>query len=396
MLQSSVGLIGLGAAAAEPVTLPKLFADSEVEESTMPAPYPPEKRLGIAIVGLGRLSLDQILPAFGASLRARPVALVSGDPAKMATVAKQYGIGAEHLYSYATYDKLKDDPLVDAVYIVLPNSMHAEYTVRAAQAGKHVLCEKPMATTVADSQKMIDACNKAGKKLMIAYRMQYEPHNRGLIAMARAGELGRLRGFSGDNGQTQGDPKQWRLNQKLAGGGALPDVGIYCINAARYLTGDEPTEVSARIIRSPKDPRFTQVEEASAVTLTFASGFVASTTSSYGWHSTKRMRLMGEDGWAEMDPAFSYTGQKLVVGKKGKDGVDEHTQRIYPVKNQFALEIDHFAQRVADNQTPHTPGEEGLQDMKIIAAAYESEKTGKPVKLAAVSKPDAFRGPPPS
>ncbi len=370
------------------------MTSSERETSDAPAALPPDQRLGIAIVGLGRLSLEQILPAFGQSLRARPVALVSGDPA---IVAKQYGIGADHLYNYATFDRLKDDELVDAVYVVLPNSMHAEYTVRAAQAGKHVLCEKPMATSVADAQRMIDACRKANKKLMIAYRLQYEPHHRGLIALARNAELGTLRAFSGDNAQAQGDPLQWRLNRALAGGGPVPDVGIYCLNAARYLTGEEPNEVSARLVRNAKDARFKEVEEAAAFSLTFPSGFIASMSCSYSAHSTKRLRLMGEEGWAEMDPGYSYRGQKLIISRKHDANADALEQRVFAAKNQFATEMDHLAQSVTDDFVPRTPGEEGLQDQKIIAAIYESAEKNRPVKLVTqpAGKLDFFRGPPP-
>src|ERR1700761_3924450 len=178
-------------ASSAPVKLPTLFAPTERESSEMPAPLPWDKRVGFAIVGLGRLALDQILPAFAQSKLCKPVALVSGDAAKAGKVAAQYNVDAKGIYDYQSYDRLRDNPAVDVVYIVLPNGMHAEYTVRAAHAGKHVLCEKPMANNVAEAQQMIDACKSANKQLMIAYRMQYEPYNRELIRMARAGELGK-------------------------------------------------------------------------------------------------------------------------------------------------------------------------------------------------------------
>lgn len=216
--------------------LPPLLSPSETENNDAPEVRPPNKRLGIAVVGLGRLSLQQILPAFGASKACRVTALVTGDAAKGAQVAAQYGVNPKNVLDYAHYDRLSDLSDVQAVYVVLPNSMHAEYTVRAARAGKHVLCEKPMATNVADCQHMIDACAEAKKALMIAYRMQYEPYNRELIRLARSGALGKLKSMLASNGQAQGDPKQWRLKKALAGGGALPDVGIYCLNAARYIS----------------------------------------------------------------------------------------------------------------------------------------------------------------
>ena len=184
-----------GVAAAQesnsaPVRLPRLFAPSEREGEEAPAPLAWKQRVGFAVVGLGRLALEQILPAMAESKMCRLSALVSGDRAKAANVATQYGVKDTAIYDYKTYDKLRDDSAVDVVYIVLPNGMHAEYTVRAAQAGKHVLCEKPMANSVVECDQMIDACAKADRKLMIAYRMQYEPYNREIIRMAKAGELG--------------------------------------------------------------------------------------------------------------------------------------------------------------------------------------------------------------
>jgi predicted dehydrogenase len=379
-----------------PIKLPNLFAPTERESQEMPAPLPWDQRVGFAIVGLGRLSLDQILPAFAKSKRCRPVALVSGDRAKASIVASQYGIDSKSLYDYKNYDRLRDDRAVDVVYVVLPNSMHAEYTVRAAQAGKHVLCEKPMANSVTECQQMIDACNQAGKKLMIAYRMQYEPHNREVIRMARAGELGTLKGFSATNGQAQGDPRQWRLSRALAGGGALPDVGIYCLNAARYLTGEEPTEVSALMGSTPGDPRFTEVEEQVEFLLRFPSGVLASCSTSYGYHNSKRFRLLGSAAWADLDPAFPYTGQLLRIGRHrpGSPSI-EIEQRVLEPKDHFAQEMDHLAMCVHSNVRPHTPGEEGMQDMRIIAALYESARGGHPVKIQALANPASLRGPAP-
>ncbi len=181
------------------------------------------------MVGLGHLALQEILPAFGEARHVRVTALVSGEAAKARAVAAQYGVPEKSLYDYKSFDGLRDNPEVDVVYIVLPNAMHAEYTVRAAQAGKHVLCEKPMATSVADAQSMIDACRSAGRKLMIAYRCQYEPYNRALTALARSGEYGKVRLIEAVNGQNSANNGQWRLDRAMAGGGSLPDVGLYCL-----------------------------------------------------------------------------------------------------------------------------------------------------------------------
>jgi predicted dehydrogenase len=284
------------------------------------------------------------------------------------------------------------------VYIVLPNGMHAEYTVRAAQAGKHVLCEKPMANSVAEGERMIAAARRAGKKLMIAYRLQYEPYNREVIRLARAKELGHLKGFLASNGQVQGDPKQWRLNKALAGGGSLPDVGIYCLNAARYITGEEPVRVSASLHSTPKDPRFAQVEEQVDFRLQFPSGLLASCSCSYGYHGSKIYRVLGDEAWAELDPAFPYRGQRLSVSKNdAKYSSEERQERQLEGKNHFALEMDHMAHAVLADKTPHTPGEEGLQDLRVIAAIYRAAAEGKTIDLPNVDDGiDRFRGPAPA
>lgn len=404
---SALGALGAGCrqtdrVAAEvtdtaPVKMPRLFAPSERESTEMPAPLAWEQRIGFAIVGLGRLSLDELLPAFAQSKRAKLVALVSGDAGKAAKVAAQYGVPRKSIYDYKSYDRLKDDEAVQVVYIVLPNSMHAEYTVRAAQAGKHVLCEKPMANSVTECQQMIDACKAANKQLMIAYRMQYEPYNRELIRLARGGELGKLKAFSTTNGQHQGEPNQWRLKHALSGGGALPDIGIYCLNAARYLSGEEPIEVQAMQFSTPNDPRFTEVEEQMNFNLRFPSGFMASAITSYTVHETKPFRLLGETAWAELDPAYSYRGQSMRIARKRiGSSIEAIEAPRLEAKNQFALELDHMASCVRENRRPHTPGEEGMQDMRIIAALYESARGGNTVKLPPVQGLDAFRGPTPS
>ena len=397
-LAVSGGLIAAGrvARAAERVELDPLLATSEREGGAVPSPNPPEKRIGFAIVGLGHLALTQVLPAFGESKLGRPVALVSGHPRKAEAIADRYGIERRAIYGYDDYDRLRDDAKIDAVYIALPNGLHAEHSIRAAQAGKHVLCEKPMAVSVEECQRMIAASAKAGKKLMIAYRMQYEPYNRELIRMARAGELGKLKAFSATNGQAEGDPRQWRLRKALAGGGSLMDLGIYCLNAARYLSGEEPVEVFARATSTPHDPRFDEVEEQLDFILKFPSGFVASVTSSYGFHDSKRYRLMGTNAWAELDPAFPYHGQTMRFGHKAKGASEELIEtRQLEAKNQFALELDHLASCIDNDRVPHTPGEEGMQDLRVSTALYESAHTGRPVELAAVKRVDAFRGPSP-
>ncbi|WP_435016273.1 Gfo/Idh/MocA family protein [Tundrisphaera sp. TA3] len=377
-----------------PVELPTMKAKTEPSSGPPPAPVSPDKRLGFAIVGLGELALGEVLPAFGQCKYARPTALVSGDRSKAEKVADQYGIGRDHLYDYQSFDRLADDPSVDVVYIILPNSMHLEYTVRSAKAGKHVLCEKPMANTVGECEAMIAACDQAKKLLMIAYRCQYDPFNREAIRLARSGEFGPIRLIEASNGQNQGPVDQWRHKKALAGGGSLPDVGIYCLNAARYLTGEEPVQVTAQIVSDPSDPRFKEVEDRVSFQLKFPSGVLATCQTFYSAHESRRCRILAERGWIDLDPAFAYHGLKLKTSSV-RDKVEQTTEIKLPEKNQFALEMDHMARRVAQGITPHTPGQEGLQDMRIIEAIYRAAGHGHPVNLPPVPGKDTTRGPAP-
>ena len=335
------------------------------------------------------------MEAFGACKNSKPLALVSGDAAKAQKVAQQYGISAKNIYNYQNFDNIKNNPEIDAVYIVLPNAMHEEFVVRAAKAGKHVLCEKPMTVSSKSAERMIDACKKAGKKLMIAYRIQYEPNNKQIKDFTRQQKYGKVKVITSVNVQNIGDPNQWRLKKALSGGGSLPDIGLYDINTNRYLLGEEPYMVSASTYTTPNDPRFKEVEEAVMFQMFFPSGAIANNTCSYGVHNSKHYRCYADNGgWFGMDPAFDYKGLMPEVGHaEGK--VENKSNPKLPEQNQFALEIDHFSECVIDNKTPYTPGEEGLQDQKIMEAIYESARTNKPVQLERIDKLDAFRGTPP-
>lgn len=378
-----------------PVQLKALDAPSEVKPGPVPAPTNPNRRIGFALVGLGHLTLEEILPAFGSSKNCKPVALVSGDAAKAAQVADQYGIPAKNIYNYQNFDSIKDNPEIDVVYIVLPNSMHEEFTVRAAKAGKHVLCEKPMTTSSASAQRMVDACKKAGKQLMIAYRVQYEPNNAQMKEWVRNKQYGKVRLIEMQNCQHIGDPTQWRLNKALSGGGSLPDIGLYCLNTARYLTGEEPEWIMAGTYTTPGDEHFKEVEESVVFQMRFPGGTQVSATTSYGVHQSRKYRCLADNGgWFGMDPAFSYNGLKSEVSQ-AKDKTEWKSNPTIPEKNQFALEMDHMANCVTNNQRPFTPGEEGLQDQKLMEAIYQSAKEGKAIKLETISSIDTFRGTPP-
>ncbi len=404
---SVVAAAGLTASAnAQQSTSPKPNQQDDVQLSQdhasteqpekIPGPFENQsERVGFAVVGLGRLTLGEILPAMGKSKYCKPVALVSGDRDKARKVAAQYGIPDSGLYDYTTYDQLAQNSSVQVIYIVLPNSMHAEFTVRGAKAGKHILCEKPMATSTRDCERMIAACNAANVKLMIAYRSQYEPYDRALVKMIRGGKLGKLKQFVSTNSQNQGDPNQWRQKLALAGGGCMPDVGVYCLNAARFLSDEEPNEVQATIYQPKDDPRFTEVEASCQVIAKFPSGFTAIFNSAYEAHRSQFLRVEGVEAWAELNPAFAYHGIKMRYSFYNQDLKQEiaHEPQLEE-KDQFAAEMDHFALCVQKNLRPHTPGEEGLQDQRITDAIYLSARTGKAVRIAPPSGPT--RGPEPS
>jgi predicted dehydrogenase len=379
--------------AQDKVELSQIHATTE-EPEKIPGPFEAkDQRVGFAVVGLGRLALGQILPAMGKSKYCKPTALVSGDRQKALKIAAQYGIKESSIYDYSTYDQIVQNPDVQVIYIVLPNSMHADYTVRGARARKHILCEKPMATTVRDCERMIAACSQANVKLMIAYRSQYEPNDLALVKMIRSGKLGTLRQYIATNSQNQADPSQWRLKQSLAGGGCMPDVGLYCLNAARFLSNEEPYEIQATIRQPKDDPRFTEVEASCQVIAKFPSGFTASFNSGYDAHKSQFLRIEGSEAFAELNPAFAYHGIKLRYSKL-VDGKEIMHVPAIEEKDQFAEEMDHMALCVEKSLKPHTPGEEGLQDQRITDAIYESARTGKAVKLS--QPPAPTRGPAPA
>jgi predicted dehydrogenase len=372
------------------VSLPPLHAASEANDAP-PNPMPPGRRLGVAVVGLGALALEQIIPAFGQSDHVRLAGLVSGMPEKARAIATQYGVDPRHLYDYASFDRIRDDPAIDIVYIVLPNAMHADFTARAAAAGKHVLCEKPMANSVAEAQHMIDACRSAGRRLMIAYRLQHDLAHRTAIGFARQRRFGAVRMIQATNGQNDAANGQWRQIRAMAGGGSLPDVGLYCTNAFRYITGEEPIEITGQVTRPTGDARFAQIEDVSLFTLHFPSGIIATGGAGYSFHESRQLRVHAETGWFGLDPAFGYDNLALQISRKeGKSSALE--TRRFSSHSQFAREMDAFALSLHNDATPLTPGEEGLQDLRVLEAIYQSAAGGSPVKLAAQGGHDVTRG----
>ncbi len=379
-----------GNVSADRVTLPPLHAASELNPP-VPNRMPPVRRLGVAVVGLGQLALGEIIPGFGSAKAVRLAAVVSGERDKARTVAAQNGLPESAVYGYGEFNRLRDDSTVDIVYIVLPNSMHAEFTARAAVAGKHVLCEKPMATTIADAEHMIDACRSAGRKLMIAYRLQYEPTHRTLIRLARSGDAGPTRLISAVNVQNDADNGQWRQIRALAGGGSLPDVGLYCLNAARYVTGEEPVAITASVHSPANDRRFREIEDICRFTLLFPSGAMAECLSAYSLHTRRTLAVSTPTSTLSIDHAFAYEGLVLNTERKTGETMATETRR-FPPNSQFAAEMDAFADAIATDRTPLTPGEEGLQDIKLMSAIYQAAGSGRTVRLPAVGGTDVTRG----
>jgi predicted dehydrogenase len=325
------------------------------------------KKIGYAVIGLGRIA-DHFMRGALLTGNSAITGLVSGHRDKADKIAAQYNVPQGSIYSYDNFDEIAKNPAIDAVYVALPNSMHAEYTIRAAKAGKHVLCEKPMCLNVDEGKAMIAACRAAKVKLMIAYRCQYEPIHLKAVKLIRDGAIGKIQAIESAFGFSE-QLGEWRLDKKLAGGGPMYDVGIYCLNACRYLTGEEPADISAYASVIDHDGRFNSVEENVAWTMKFPSGAVASCATTYGAPMDGFFRVHGSKGFLECDPAFNYDHLHLRgFYSGGRLNEDETTPDPY----QFQAEADHFSNCVLTNQEPKTPGEEGLRDMTYIAQIYKS------------------------
>lgn len=330
------------------------------------------KKLGVALCGLGGLSTNQLAPALQKTKYCRLAGVVTGDRHKAKQWQAKYDIPDANVYSYDTIERMADNPDIDIVYVVTPNALHRDNTLAAAKARKHVFCEKPMEISVARCQEMIDACKKAERMLGVAYRCQFEPHNLECMRIAREKELGTIKIIEGCFGITVGEPDQWRLKHALSGGGALMDVGVYVLQATRYLTGEEPVLISA--VETKTDPKkFAEVDESIAWTATFPSGVVAYCAASFNTALASRFRAQTERGWFGLDPAFNYGGIK---GARS-DGKPLQFSQV----DQFAAELDDFARCILENEPTKVSGEQGLQDVKLLTAIYESARTGKAIKV---------------
>jgi predicted dehydrogenase len=331
-----------------------------------------EKQLGVALVGLGSLSTYQLAPALLKTKNCRLTAIVTGTPSKAATWKAKYNIPDRSIYDYNTMDRMADNSDIDIVYVVTPNALHAEHTIKAARAGKHVLCEKPMEISVAKCEQMIAACKAAGRQLGVGYRCRFEPHHRELARIAREKALGDVRLIEAGFGFPIGDPAQWRLNKALSGGGPMMDVGIYALQSARMITGEEPLVVSA--ITTVTDPqKFRDIEESMSFQLKFPSGIIADCRTTYRANGVNRVSAFTDHASFGMEPAYNYSGNR---GWRS-----DNTPLRFDQVDQFATELDDFAHCVRTNTPTSVPGEMGLQDVRLMMAAYESARTGRSIQI---------------
>ena len=332
------------------------------------------KKLGVALCGLGGLSTNQIAPALLKSEHCRLAGIVSGNAkgGKVEEWRKKYNLPARSVYSYDTMHRMADNDDIDIVYVVTPNALHLEHTVAAAKAGKHVYCEKPLEISVDRCQQMIDACKAADRMLGTAYRCRFEPHHIECIRIAREQELGPVRIIEAGFGIDVGRPDQWRLKHSLSGGGALMDVGVYALQATRYITGEEPISVSATETKT--DPvKFKEVDETVTWTAKFPSGATAYCTASFKVGGIKNFRANCDRGWFELDPAYYYGGIK---GSRS-DG----KPLSFPQVDMFAAQLDDFARCIKEGRQTIVSGEEGMQDVKIMRAIYGSIHTGRTIRI---------------
>jgi predicted dehydrogenase len=325
-----------------------------------------------AIVGLGHIAQIAVLPAFRNAENSELFALVSSDSDKLQKLGKKYSL--EHLYSDEDYGRALSN--VDAVYLAVPNHMHREYAVRAAAAGVHVLCEKPMAVTSEECQAMTAAAKQNHAKLMIAYRLHFETGNLEAIHLARSGKLGDLRMFTSEFTQ-QVSKGNVRVTEPVSrGGGPVFDLGVYCINAARYLFGSEPTKIVA-VTGNNGDERFQRVEEMTSVVMRFPGDRLATFTCSFGAVDISRYALIGTKGVLRADPAYEYAmaiKHQLTVGGKTKT-------RTFPKRDQFAAQLVYFSDCVLKDKEPEPSGLEGMADVRIVEAIYESARMKREVHI---------------
>ena len=323
-------------------------------------------KLGVALVGLGSYSTYQLAPALQDTRWCYLAGIVTGTPSKAENWMKTYGIAKEHVYNYENFDEIASDAAIDIVYVVLPNSMHAEFSVRAARAGKHVICEKPMAVSVAECDQIIAACREAGVKLGMGYRLHSEPYTREVKRFVREDTFGQVQFVSADAAYTsRGNPDQWRLDRALSGGGALMNMGVYAIQSCIYSCGKNPVSVSAQEF-STRPEYFRDTDETITAQFEFPAGTVGQMMTSHN-ASANRLYASCENGWFELQPANGYGPLK---GQSSKGAIS------FPHESQQKLQMDDFARHILEGTPNIAPGEMGRRDMIIVEAIYRSIREG--------------------
>ena len=347
-------------------------ADDSSKQQKMANKNEKEGKLGIALVGLGGYATDQLAPALQKTDHCYLAAVVTGTPAKADAWKEKYQIAEKNIYNYDNFDSIKDNPDIDIVYVVLPNNMHAEYTIRAAQAGKHVICEKPMAISVVECDQMIAACKKAGKLLSVGYRLHFDPYNIEMMRLAKEKVYGDLRKLKSAFSILT-EKGIWRLDKKMAGGGPMVDVGIYCIQAVCYLTGKEPVAVAAQTFPVSDKTKFIGIEETVNFQMEMPDGIIAECRASYS-EDDCFLRAEADKGWFELRPSFYYVDN---AGSTSDNRVIK-----FPPPLQQVKQMDAFALNIKNNTASIVPGEMGRRDIRIIEAVYEAMHTGKRVEIA--------------
>ena len=329
--------------------------------------------LKVALLGLGSYA-GRVAEAMQDCKRAKITGLISGTPSKLKDWGAKYNVPEKSRYTYENFDAVKDNPDIDAVYVITPNGLHKDQALRVAKAGKHVICEKPMGINAAEGQAMVDACKAAKVKLLIGYRMHFENKTVAVIQMRKDGEFGKTKFFQGQSGFTIGDPTQWRLDKKLAGGGAMMDIGIYSINGARYMLGEDPIWVTAQETKTDPEKFKEGVDETIQFQMGFPSGAVANCLSTYNMSGLDRFYMTGDKGWVEMQPS---TGYGPIEGRTHKGPLNQKH-----VTHQ-TLQMDGMAALIFEGKQPIVPvdGAEGVKDMKIIDAIFKAVKSGGKVEI---------------
>ena len=329
--------------------------------------------LRVAIMGLGSYG-NRVAEAMQTCKMAKLTGVISGTPSKIKDWQSKYGIAEKNCYNYENFDAIKNNSEIDAVYIITPNALHKDQAIRVANAGKHVISEKPMALNAIEGQQMIDGCKKANVKLLVGYRMHFEPKTLEIVKMRSAGELGKVLFFQGQCGFTIGDPTQWRLNKKLSGGGAMMDIGIYAVNGSRYMIGEEPIWVTAQETKNNPEKFKEGIDETIQFQFGFPGGAVASCLSTYSMNSLDRFFVDGTKGFGEMQPSTGY----------GPIKARTHLGELnHPHVTHQTVQMDEMAAIILQGKQPIIPvdGEEGLKDLKIMDAIFLAAKTGKKVEL---------------